>query len=180
MRRNTTPESFRGLVSAARASIPDVAITTDIIAGFPGETQQEFAETLEFVRRMEFAGGHVFTYSARPGTGAAKMKGQVKPEVRKTRNRILTDLLDRSAKTYRGKFLGRRASVLWESVSVMGERGWQMEGWTENYLRAQAFSDSPRWNKVDDVTLIEMDGDGMQGVISKMGQVSLGAPAARL
>src|SRR4030095_8069798 len=75
MRRHTTPDSFRELVAAARDVMPDVAITTDIIAGFPGETEQEFAETIDFVREMNFAGCHVFTYSARPGTGAARMKG---------------------------------------------------------------------------------------------------------
>lgn len=173
MRRNTTPNSFRELVAAARMVMPDAAITTDIIAGFPGETEDEFAETLKFIREMDFAGGHVFTYSARSGTAAARMKGQIQPGVRKQRNRILTELLEESATTYRRKFIGRRASVLWESVSAMGDRGWQMEGWTENYLRARAFADSPRWNEVDEVTLICSEGDISQGVISKMGQVSL-------
>ena len=169
MARKTTPQSFRKLVSAARAVMPDVAITTDIIAGFPGETEEEFAQTLEFVSKINFAGGHVFTYSARPGTGAARMKGQVKPELRKKRNHILTDLLEESAKSYREKFVGRKMSVLWESTSEMGEWGWQMEGLTENYLRAQAFAPSPRWNELDDVLLLECSGDKLKGVISNMG-----------
>src|SRR6266545_6083681 len=74
MARKITPQTFRELVCAARDVMPDVAITTDIIAGFPGETDEEFAESLVFVHEMNFAGGHVFTYSPRPGTGAAKMK----------------------------------------------------------------------------------------------------------
>ncbi|MDP1545736.1 MAG: MiaB/RimO family radical SAM methylthiotransferase, partial [Anaerolineales bacterium] len=94
MARKTTPESFRELVYAARAVMPDAAITTDVIAGFPGETEEEFAETLEFVKEMKFTGGHVFSYSSRPGTGAAKMKGQVKPELRKMRNRILQEAIE--------------------------------------------------------------------------------------
>ncbi len=105
-------DSFRELVAAARAAIPDVAITTDIIAGFPGETEEEFAESLAFVREMNFAGGHVFTYSPRPGTGAAKMKGQIRPEIRKKRNHILHEALEESAKAYRQKFLGQTMSVL--------------------------------------------------------------------
>ena len=165
MARKTTPKSFRELVAAARAVMPDVAITTDIIAGFPGETEEEFAQTLEFVREMNFAGGHVFTYSPRPGTGAARMKGQVKPELRKKRNHILTDLLEESAKSYREKFVGRKMSVLWESTSEMGDYGWQMEGLTENYLRAQAFAPAPRWNELDDVVLIEAKGSNMRGEI---------------
>jgi threonylcarbamoyladenosine tRNA methylthiotransferase MtaB len=169
MRRHTTPDSFRALVRAARATIPDVAITTDLIAGFPGETESEFAETLEFVREMEFAGGHVFTYSPRPGTGAARMKGQVKPELRKKRNHVLTNLLEQSAGIYREKFIGRAMSVLWESTSEMGERGWQMEGLTENYLRARAFADSPRWNEVDAVRLTGLDDGILQGVIARTG-----------
>lgn len=169
MRRNTTPESFRELIAAARAVMPDAAITTDIIAGFPGETDEEFNETLDFVCEMNFAGGHVFTYSARPGTGAARMKSQVKPEVRKRRNRILTEALEESAKSYRGKFIGRRASVLWESVSTMGDNGWQMEGWSENYLRVQALSPEPRWNSMDEAMLTDSDGEVLQGVILKRG-----------
>ena len=169
MRRKTTPGSFRELVSAAREVMPDVSITTDLIAGFPGETEEEFAETLEFVGEMNFAGGHVFTYSPRPGTGAARMKGQVRPEFGKKRNRILHDALEESARTYREKFAGRRMSVLWESTSEMGEWGWQMEGLTENNLRVQAFAPSPRWNEVDDVLLNECDGDRMKGVILNTG-----------
>lgn len=169
MARKTTPESFRGLVSSARRAIPDVAITTDIIAGFPGETEEEFAETLDFVRAMNFAGGHVFTYSPRPGTGAARMKGQVKPEVRKKRNRILREALEESAKSYRRRFVGRELSVLWESTSEVGEWGWKMEGLTGNYLRVNAFAPSPRWNEVDRVRLEAVFGDRLKGVIVKKG-----------
>jgi threonylcarbamoyladenosine tRNA methylthiotransferase MtaB len=154
MRRKTTPQTFRELVAAARAVIPDVAITTDVIAGFPGETDEEFAEALAFVHAMDFAGGHVFTYSPRPGTGAAKMKGQVKPELRKKRNHILHAALEESARSYRQTFVGRRLSVLWESTSEMGEWGWRMEGLTGNYLRVTAITPSPRWNEIDEIQLI--------------------------
>lgn len=169
MRRHTTPKSFRELVFAAREVIPNVAITTDIIAGFPGETEEEFAETLDFVREINFAGGHVFTYSPRPGTAAARMKGQVKPELRKKRNHILHDVLEESAIYYREKFVGRNVSVLWESTSEMGEQGWLMEGHSENYLRVNAFAPFPRWNEVDQVLLNETDGEKMKGVILKSG-----------
>lgn len=169
MARKTTPASFRALVAAARTSIPNAAITTDIIAGFPGETDTEFAETLAFVREMEFAGGHVFTYSPRPGTGAAKMKGQTRPEVRKKRNAVLREALEESSRVYRQKFVGRRMSVLWESVTELDEWGWQMEGWTENYLRVRAAASSPRWNEVDKVELTEAAGEVLRGVIRDSG-----------
>jgi threonylcarbamoyladenosine tRNA methylthiotransferase MtaB len=160
MARKTTPQAFRELVAAARAAIPDAAITTDIIAGFPGETDDEFAETLDFINEMNFSGGHVFSYSPRPGTGAARMKGQVRPEVRKRRNRILQEALEESAKSYRERFIGQAMSVLWESMTEYGEYGWRMEGWTGNYLRVSAFAPSPRWNEVDEVKLLGI-ADGM-------------------
>ncbi len=167
MARKTTPDSFRELVSAARDVLPDVAITTDIIAGFPGETDDEFAESLAFVKEMNFAGGHVFTYSSRPGTGAAKMKGQVRPELRKKRNHILREALDVSERIYRQRFIGKTMSVLWESTSEMGEWGWQMEGLTGNYLRVIAFAPSPRWNELDHVVLTKSIENGIMGEIVK-------------
>ena len=166
MARKTTPQSFRELVAAAREVMPEVAITTDIIAGFPGETEAEFAQTLDFVHEMNFADGHVFTYSARPGTGAARMKGQVKPEVRKKRNHILTEALAESSKSYREKFVGRKMSVLWEAVSEVGDFGWQMEGLTENFLRVQAFAPAPRWNELDEVLTEEAVGDKLKGTMT--------------
>lgn len=165
MLRKTTTESFRELVSAARAIVPNVAVTTDIIAGFPGETDEEFAETLEFVKEMQFTGGHVFSYSPRPGTGAARMKGQVKPEVRKRRNRILQETIEESAKSYREKFIGQTMPVLWESTTEYGEYGWRMEGWTGNYLRVSATAPSPRWNEVDEVKFIRVKDGIVHGKI---------------
>jgi len=169
MLRKTTPQSFRELVRAARRAIPDVAITTDLIAGFPGETDEEFAETLNFVREMEFAGGHVFSYSPRPGTGAARMKGQIRPEVRKKRNHILQEAIEESAKAYRERFVGRELPVLWETASEFGEWGWKMEGLTGNYLRVHAFAPSPRWNEIDLVTLERFEQGRMKGVILNRG-----------
>ena len=165
MARKTSTSSFRELVAAARRFIPDVAVTTDLIAGFPGETAEEFAATLDFVREMQFAGGHVFTYSPRPGTGAARLRDQVRSEVRKERNHLLRTALNEAEQSYRQKFLGQTLPVLWESVSELGEWGWQMEGWTGNYLRVSAAASSPRWNEVDAVELTEVHAGGMKGVI---------------
>jgi threonylcarbamoyladenosine tRNA methylthiotransferase MtaB len=165
MARKTTPAAFRELVSAARERIPDIAITTDIIAGFPGETDEEFAESLAFIQEMDFADGHVFTYSPRPGTAAARMSGQVRPEVRKERNHILRAAFEESAKSYCQKFIGRMASVLWESAIKVGEQSWQMHGHAENHLRVSALASSLRWNEIDEVELVEISADGIKGVI---------------
>ena len=165
MARKTTPASFRDLVAAARQIMPDAAITTDVIAGFPGETEDEFAESLDFIRAMNFAGGHAFTYSPRPGTGAARLGGQVRHEVRKERNAILRGVFEKGAKMYRQKFLGQNVSVLWESVTQIDGQGWQMQGLTGNYLRVQAVASQPRWNMVDYVNLTRQTRNGLGGEI---------------
>jgi threonylcarbamoyladenosine tRNA methylthiotransferase MtaB len=165
MRRKITPDSFSALVQAARAAIPEVAITTDIIVGFPGETEAEFAETVAFVKSLNFAGGHVFTYSARPGTPAARMKAQVRHEIRKERNAALRAVLEESAQAYQAGFIGRTLPVLWEGSSRLTEAGWTLEGLTDNYLRVKSVAAEPRWNRIDDVELISMDDDGIKGMV---------------
>ncbi len=165
MARKTTPASFRDLVAAARQIMPDAAITTDVIAGFPGETDEEFAESLDFIREMNFAGGHAFTYSARPGTGAARLGGQVRHEVRKERNAVLREVFEEGAKTYRQRFLGQETSVLWESVTQMNGQGWQMEGLTGNYLRVTASAHQPLWNEISEVKLNNLTQDKVEGEI---------------
>jgi len=165
MARKTTPAAFRNLVAAARQVMPDVAITTDLIAGFPGETDGEFAESLEFIRQMDFAGGHAFSYSPRPGTAAARLGDQVRHEVRKERNAILREMFEEEAKAYRQRFIGREMSVLWESVTQMDGQGWQMEGLTGNYLRVQAVAPQPLWNQISLVELQNSNENGLSGVI---------------
>ena len=153
MARKTTPDDFAGLVASARSIIPEVAITTDLITGFPGETDTEFAETVEFVKAVGFTGGHVFPYSARPGTPAARMKGQVRSELAKKRGADLRSILARSAEGYRRKFIGRTMSVLWEARSTLTDSGWQIEGLTDNFIRVVAFASEPRWNSINRVLL---------------------------
>jgi threonylcarbamoyladenosine tRNA methylthiotransferase MtaB len=165
MARKATPESFKLLVREIRQILPESAITTDIIAGFPGETEAEYLESIEFIREMNFAGGHVFTFSPRPGTGAARMAGQVRPFISKERNVTYRAVLDNCGRAYRQKFIGRSASVLWESTALLSQNGWQMEGLTGNYLRVSASAHSPRWNIVDEVNLISSNGEVLVGEI---------------
>jgi threonylcarbamoyladenosine tRNA methylthiotransferase MtaB len=165
MNRKTTPGLYRILLTNLRASIPQVAITTDIIAGFPAETEEEFDETINFIREMNFAGGHVFSYSARPGTTAAQMSGQIPLALRKIRNAALRAVLQESAQVYRKNFLGKTLPVLWESTTHCEAGGWQLKGLTGNYLRVTAFSPEARWNKMDHVCLTALVEDGMEGEI---------------
>jgi len=165
MARKVTPRSYADLMLAARTAIPGIAITTDLIAGFPGETEEEFAETLEFVENMEFSGGHIFTYSARPGTAAASMPAQVPHPVRKNRNAALRDLISRSAQVYARRFIGEELKVLWETSRKQRDGSWHLGGLSDNYLHVSAISPETRWNKIDHVILRSSGPDGLLGEI---------------
>ena len=165
MARKTTPQSFAALAAAARAVMPEVAITTDIITGFPGESEAEFAESLEFVRSLEFADGHVFTYSARPGTAAARMPAQVPHPIRKERNAQMRAVLAQSAAAYQARFVGQVLPVLWEAASALGPQGWEVSGLTGNYLRVNAHTPQRLWNQITPVRLTGLSDNGILGRI---------------
>jgi len=165
MFRKVTPKSFEDLLMAARVAIPNVAITTDLIAGFPGESDAEYSETLEFVKRMDFSGGHVFTYSERPGTAAAKMPSQVPHQVRKERNAALRQLLLKSSQTYAQQFIGSDLKILWESSNLQSDGSWFLGGLSDNYLHVNAISPQKRWNNIDQVTIRSAGPEGLMGEI---------------
>ncbi len=177
MNRKITLEAYKRLVEKARASIPGIAITTDIIVGFPGETEEEFNESLAFIRSMNFAGGHVFTYSARPGTAAASMPGRIHGQVARLRSQQVRTVLADSAHCYRQDYLGRTVKVLWESASQISDMGWRMEGLTGNYLRVSAMATEPRPNQIDMVNIHSVDGDILEGEIL-LGKASMSPGAS--
>ena len=166
MARKTTPEAFARLVETARRLIPEVAITTDVMVGFPGETEAEFAESLAFVRQMAFAGGHVFTYSERPGTAAAHMPNPVPHAVRKARNAQMRAVLEESARRYRQRFVGRTLTVLWESAAALGPQGWRLQGITDNYLRVRATAPRNLWNRLTPVRLLRVQDGLLEGQLA--------------
>ena len=169
MARKTTPESFKALVSAARLVVPGAAITTDVIAGFPGESQADFQVSLDFVRQMEFAAGHAFTYSPMPGTAAARMHDQIPLALRRDRNRQYLEAFAQGAAAFRRQRLGERRRVLWESATRLSEGGWQVAGLTDNYVRVAARATQSRWNRIDEVILQEQAGESLLGIIAKTG-----------
>jgi threonylcarbamoyladenosine tRNA methylthiotransferase MtaB len=140
-------------VGRIRQAIPDVALTTDIIAGFPGETEEEFQITKDFIRRIGFAGGHVFTYSPRPGTAAVKMKGRVPHQVAKARNAALRQVFAESGRAYRRAFIGRILPVLWESSEKDEGGRWRVSGLTGNYMRVHARAEQDLWNRISTVRI---------------------------
>ena len=163
MARKTTPEGFQHLVEQIVTYVPGAAITTDLIVGFPGEGQGEFEESVVFTRKMAFAGGHVFHYSPRPGTAAARFPGQVPMELRKQRSTEMRRILDEMSKTYRQQFIGSQMEILWESARKQADGSWIMEGWSGNYLRVQAVAQGNLWNQISRVVLNQVTSDGVMG-----------------
>jgi len=135
MVRRTTRDSFAALVEAARVRIPDLALTTDIIVGFPGETDAEFEESRRYVESIGFARLHVFPYSARPGTAAARMPGQVAEAVKRGRSAEMLALSERLWRGFQAAHVGRTFDVLWESAHGATPDGWVWSGLTETSLR---------------------------------------------
>ncbi len=163
MARKTTPQEYARLVEMARAVSPDIAITTDIIAGFPGETEADFQESLAFVREIEFAAGHVFTYSPRTGTPAARYPDQVDFHTKKARNAAYRQVLAESADRYRRRFIGKTMTVLWEASDSIGPDGWRLKGLTDNYLRVTAAAPQQLWNQISPVCLTARNKTGLSG-----------------
>ncbi|MDP8924481.1 MAG: MiaB/RimO family radical SAM methylthiotransferase, partial [Chloroflexota bacterium] len=163
VRRYRTAD-FRALVERLRARIPEVAITADVMVGFPGETDREHAASVAFVRELAFAEQHIFRYSSRPGTAAARLPDDVPPEVKKQRSAEL-HALDRELRTaYRSRFLGRTMEVLWEeAIEEEGSTVWS--GLTDNYLRVFAHGDALE-GMLTPVRLDALTEDGIRGRIA--------------
>ena len=164
MARRYTAAEFAALVAAARAAIPDLAVTTDVIVGFPGETNADFAESLAFVRTMGFARVHVFPYSLRAGTPAAALPDQVPSPVKAERARAMRAASAASTRAFCQRFVGRSMRVLWES-SQRGQAGSAWSGLTDNYLRVQTVSSGNLANSITSTRLVAVTRNGLQGQV---------------
>jgi len=134
MRRKYTMAFFAERLNKLKEALPDLAITSDIIVGFPGETEEEFMETYNFVKEHKFAELHVFPYSKRTGTPAARMENQIDEEVKNERVHRLITLNDQLAKEYASRFEGEVLEVIPEEhVKEFGPN--MLAGYTDNYLR---------------------------------------------
>jgi threonylcarbamoyladenosine tRNA methylthiotransferase MtaB len=163
MGRKMQPAAFADLVASMRAFDPDLALTTDIVVGFPGENTEEFMESLRFVQQMHFAGGHVFRYSPRPGTPAAILPDQIEGIENRRRNKVMREAFQKSAAQYRASFLERSVTVLWERTRENNEEDWILEGISSNYLRVRVNATGNLWNQVSTVKLVENAGRFMTG-----------------
>ncbi len=148
MNRRYTTGQYAGMVEAIRRQVPEAAITTDVIVGFPGETDAEFEESLDFCRRMEFARLHVFIFSPRTGTAAAVMPEQVDEKVKKHRSQMMLAVAEENTRKFREKFRGNLLDVLWEKVE---DGVWS--GVTGNYIRVYKKDDQETGNRIGTVLL---------------------------
>lgn len=168
MARRCTVASFRQLAADARAAIPNLIITTDLIVGFPGESDADFEEGLRFVEEMRFAHAHIFPFSARTGTAAAEFDGQVKKAVKRERSRRMHQVAARSGQLERARYVGATRPVLWEgSGQQLTDQADTLlwSGLTDNYLRvtAQAPAGTDLSNRITPVRLDELHGETLYG-----------------
>ncbi|MEE8137413.1 MAG: tRNA (N(6)-L-threonylcarbamoyladenosine(37)-C(2))-methylthiotransferase MtaB [Thermoanaerobaculia bacterium] len=174
MRRPYEPLQFAELVETIRAAVPGVAITTDLIVGFPGESEDEFAESLRFTDEMRFARVHAFPYSSRAGTEAAKLPNHVPHPVTKERMQRALGVARRSERRFWRRHLGREAQVLWETR----RRGLWM-GMTDNYLRLVTRSRQDLAQRLGSARPEEVTEDGLWSSIPapSLGSAALAGPA---
>ena len=137
MNRRYSVEEFKNIVELLKKNYEDVNLTTDIIVGFPGETEEEFQKTYEFLKEIKFYKMHIFKYSQRKGTKAAVMSGQIDGNKKEERSRKLIELSDKNEEEYNKKYVGKEVEVLWEE-----EKEGFYKGHTKNYILAYLKADN--------------------------------------
>jgi threonylcarbamoyladenosine tRNA methylthiotransferase MtaB len=160
MGRGSSTEEYRQTIDCVVAHIPDVSITTDVIVGFPGETEGEFEQSFSFCQGLQYSRIHVFSFSPRTGTQAARMPDQIDVKTKKRRSEDMLALASDCLLQYNQRFLGRTLDVLFEQQS-----GGLWEGLTDNYIRVFSRSDCDLVNTITPVNLVELRGDGVKGRI---------------
>ncbi len=154
MNRKYNKQQFLDKINYIRQCMPEIAITTDIIVGFPGETEEEFKETLDFAQKCNFAKIHVFPFSARRGTPADKMANQVSSIVKKNRVRELISLSNKLENQYQNQFVGQELGVIFETYD---DNIKMYKGHSSNYLLVYQKSDVDLHNKFLNVTYKKLD-----------------------
>ena len=160
MGRPMTPGAYEGLARRARQAIPGLALMTDLLVAFPGETPAEFDTSMAFVERMAFARVHVFTYSLRPNTAAAGLSDRVPAAIARQRVAFALQLAARGERTFADAHIGSVRQVLWETPRWFPGEGWRLRGLTDDGLRVVTTSRSPLHNILSPVRLRSLRPDG--------------------
>lgn len=161
MNRKYTRQIFMNTIDRLKSASPDFTFTTDVIVGFPGETDGEFAETLNVMREVKFAKVHMFPYSDRPRTRAALMPNKVPQEIIRERKQEVLRLSEQIAYDLRNEYIGRRMMVLTESVDKNHPD--EISGHTENFLAVRIQSKTLTSNELVEVDLVENTPSGLIG-----------------
>ena len=155
-RRYTTKEFEKG-VALLRNAYPNVALTTDIIVGFPGEAEEEFNMTYKFLEKIKFYKMHIFKYSQRNGTRAAVMPNQIDGSKKEGRSKKIIELSDKNEKEYNRKYIGKNVEVLFEEPHIENGKKY-LKGHTTNYLVVKLETNEELENKIRNVKIIDLDG----------------------
>ena len=157
MNRRYTIEEFKEGVELLRKVYPRVSLTTDVIVGFPGETDEEFNITYENLKEIKFYKMHIFKYSQRKGTRAAVMPNQIDGNVKEERSRKLIELSDKNEKEYNKQYIGKEVEVLFEEPHLENGRRY-MKGHTTNYLVVKVETNENWENEIKQVKIAELAG----------------------
>ncbi|ASJ72408.1 tRNA (N(6)-L-threonylcarbamoyladenosine(37)-C(2))-methylthiotransferase MtaB [Granulosicoccus antarcticus] len=167
MARRCKTVDFNALTQSLREAVPNFNITTDIIAGFPGETEQEWADSMDFIATQGFGHIHAFTYSERDGTRAATLPDSVPMEIRQQRSRQLHQLGDQLKNEQLSRSIGTVADVLWErgrqTSNEQGQSIWTHQGYTPNYQRVRTQSHENLANRILPVKLTGIEDGKLTG-----------------
>lgn len=164
MARRCPTARYRDLIARARAEIPRFNVTTDLIVGFPGETDAEFAQTEAFVREIGFGHLHVFSYSRREGTGAARMPGAVPKAVKRARAERMRALAREQTRAALLRAVGEQRAVLWDKREGEVPGGVRWSGYTPEYLRVAATAPAGAWLR-NTVEAVQLDRVGEAGCL---------------
>lgn len=170
MSRRCKTGEYRTLINTARAVIPDFNLTTDVIVGFPGETEVEWKQGLEFIEEIGFSHIHIFSFSARQGTKAALLPRQLPGLIKKRRSKELHKLVKRMKKSRLEQHLGRSFNILWEGSNIQDDGLFKSyAGYTPNYFRVQLENsvEGGLNNQIKKARLISLTADG-EGVIAEL------------
>lgn len=163
MNRKYTTGQYKTVIDNLRTNIPDVAITTDVMVGFPGESEEEFQQTYEFLKDISFAHMHVFKYSQRKGTPAAAFKNQVSPHIKEQRSSRLIELSNEKSLEFNKMYLGKTFPVLFEQEVKTKDS--YIEGFTPNYIKVLCKGDTSMTEKIIDVRIDEAREDCVIGQV---------------
>lgn len=165
MNRRYTIEEFKKGVELLRKAYPRVSLTTDVIVGFPGETDEEFNITYENLEEIKFYKMHIFKYSPRKGTRAAVMPNQIDGNVKEERSRKLIELSDKNEKEYNKQYIGKEVEVLFEEPHLENGRRY-MKGHTTNYLVVKVETNENWENEIKQVKIAELAGLELIGTLA--------------